>query len=270
MKLKNILNLLLVSIPLVLSSECDDIDSTLLKSVKKCTTNEEGKIKELAIENYSLNESQVNKLLSYDDLTSLSYTVKIESGTGSIPSHPGFEEIPTAINKFKNLESLTIFYDSYLHPCASDCAFAGITDLGNNVLKDLTNLKTLSIGGIKVSQTNIDEISTLKSLESLKFYYSYLDDSLNYTSLGNLENLSKLEIINIIDGYEMRDSKYYSSRVPKNLVISNKGIKDLTMRFAPASFDNSDLPNLEKLKITWAGGEIDTSYIEQLDKLTDL
>jgi len=269
MKLNKILNLLLISIPLVLSSECDNIDTSLLESVTKCTTNDEGKINGLTIKNSDLTESQVNKLLSYD-LTSLSYTVNFESGDSSIPPHPGYEEIPAAIGKLKNLESLEIYYDCRLHPCASDCALSGIINLGNNILKDLTNLKTLSIGGIKVSQDNINEISNLKNLETLIFLYSYLDDSLNYESIGNLNKLNKLEVNNIIDGYKMRDNTFYSNTVPESLVKSNKGIKELTMTFQPVAISNKDLPNLEKLKFTWSGGEIDTSYIEQFENLTDL
>jgi len=269
MKLNKILNLLLISIPLVLSSECDNIDETLLKSVSKCTTNDEGRINGLEIVNNDLTESQINKLLSYD-LTSLTYSVNFDSGHSSIPSHPGFEEIPSAIGNLKNLESLDISYDCSLHPCASDCALAGIIELGNNILKDLTNLKTLSLGGIKVSQDNINEISNLKNLESLEFHYSYLDESLNYESIGNLNKLNKLVVANIIDGYKTRSDDFYSNVVPESLVKSNKGIKELTMSFQPVSISKNDLPNLEKLDITWSGSKIDTSYIEQFDKLTDL
>jgi len=44
MKLKYIFNLLLVFVPLVLSSECNNIDKSILHSINKCSTNEEGKI----------------------------------------------------------------------------------------------------------------------------------------------------------------------------------------------------------------------------------
>ncbi|KAG4097696.1 L domain-like protein [Neocallimastix lanati (nom. inval.)] len=271
MKLKYIFNLLLVFIPLVLSSECNSIDKSILHSINKCSTNEEGKIIGLTITNRNLNEEQVNQLLTYN-LTELSYTILMEDGETyetHIPEHPGYSKVPPTINNLKNLESLKIHFDSYLHPCSFDCAYRGISFIEKNILKDLKKLKNLYIGGIKVSQENIDEISTLENLESLIFVNSYLDDSLNYKPLGNLNNLTKLEINNIRDRYISVDDIGYSRNIPKSLVISNKGIKDLTMNLGAVNITKNDLPNLEKLTIGF-DYDFDTSFVEQFNSLTDL
>jgi len=273
MNLKYYLNLLLLSIPFVVSSECNDIDSKLLKSVTKCTTDENGKITGLSIRNTSLNKEQVNQLLSYN-LKELSYTIEVEvSSNYRVPIHKGYSEIPPAINKLKNLEYLYIYFDSYIHPCASDCAFAGVIPMGKNVLKDLTNLKYLHLGGIELSQDNIDEISTLENLETLEFYQSYLKESLNYKPLGDLKKLNKLYAEQVMDGYvsnQDTSSTTYTPILPENLVKSNKGLKELQMIIGVVKISKDDLPNLEKLKIRWRGGEYDTCFVEGFDKLTDL
>jgi Leucine-rich repeat (LRR) protein len=267
MKLKYLFNLFLITSPLVLSSGCDGIDKTLSNSVGKCTTNEKGEITGLEIINNYLNEEQVNKLLSYD-LTNLSYTIGMLDGTDEIPDREGFTGVPTAISNLKNLESLKIFFDSYIHPCSSDCEFAGITNIGKDILKNLKNLKSLYIGGINVSQDNIDEISTLENLEELTFYFSYLDDTIDYKPLGNLKKLYKLNVQNTALGYLTLENEYIYKKIPEGLVKANKGIKELTMRINAVTINKDDLPNLEKLKIS--NGDVDLSYLEQFDKITDL
>ncbi|OUM63617.1 hypothetical protein PIROE2DRAFT_9762 [Piromyces sp. E2] len=153
--------------------------------------------------------------------------------------------------------------------CASGpCDFKGIIPMEKNTLKDLKKLKILKIEGIKISQENIDEIATLDNLESLSFDYSYLDDSLNYKPINNLQKLTKLEILssNFQDSdYEL----YYPKDIPKDLV-TNKGIKELTLPSweDPSLIDPKYFPNLETL--TFESDNIDLNILGKFDKLTNL
>ncbi|ORX79323.1 RNI-like protein [Anaeromyces robustus] len=248
------LGLFLVFIPFVLSSECDKIDKDLLKSITECSTTKDGKINKLTISNVDLTEKQVNKLLSSYDLTDLSYNIDFEGSIYSIPKHSGYSEIPTAINKLKNLETLNIHYNLHYASCSAyNCNHAIIITMRKNILKNLKKLKVLDIRGIKISQDNINDISTLDNLESLSFDDTYLDESLNYKPIGDLKKLNKLIIKNNHDSYYDLNKKYYHETIPKDLVISNKGIKELSMILGGSLdlIDVDHLPNLEKLSFTF-------------------
>ncbi|KAL6632607.1 hypothetical protein U3516DRAFT_775101 [Neocallimastix sp. 'constans'] len=268
MKLQYLFNLFLIFIPVVISSSCNNIDKYLSEKVHKCIVNKEGKITQLDIVNdyeNPITEAEVNKLLSYKDITNLDFS--------EIPDQPGYVEIPKSINNLKNLESLKIEYESEYHPCTTDCEYGSITTMGNNVLENLKSLKFLYLSGIAISQDNINEIATLTNLEDLTFYHCYLDKSINYSTLGNLKKLNKLNVINVALEYVTKDiSTFYPNDIPEGLIKANKNIEELTMVIDPVKITKKDLPNLKKLKLSWfydSAKDFDSSFVEDLE-LTDL
>jgi len=271
MILRNILrslSLLLLTISVVLSSECDDIIS--LENVNKCTINEEGKINGLYINVIDMNEDQINKLLAHD-LIDLTYVIYLgQNVENPFSASSDYLEFPAAIKNLKNLQSLTLHCESSFHDYKDPHYMNGLINLGKDYFKNLKNLKSLQIGGVNISQENIDDISSLDNLESLDFSRSYLNESLNYDSLSNLKKLTKLTIDNATGGYNnlLKNNELISSKTPKNLVISNKGIKELYI-YPPVNINSNELPNLEKLSFTFED-DLETSFIEQFNNLSNL
>jgi len=182
--------------------------------------------------------------------------------------HPGYSEFPTAINKLKSLETLILSYSNLIHPCSGDCLSQYLTTIQKDTLKNLENLKTLTIEGVIFSQDNIDEISKMKNLETLYLYTTYLSDTINYSSIGDLEKLTTLNVYHVSGSYENVDD--YKKLIPNSFITSNKNIKNLTI--ALFSDDNvvlENVPKLEKLNI-YADFMPNVEIKENLEKLNEL
>jgi len=270
------LNFLLVASPLVYaeSNECEKFKNHLgdiKESEIDCSTNDNGEINNLTINNNDLTKEQVDKIFSYDlkNLTTLDYTINVGySSTPSPNEHPGYSEFPSSINNLKSLENLVLTYYNAVHPCSSDCLNMYLTTIEKNTLKDLKNLKSLTLDGVNVSQDNIEEIAILNNLESLTFINSFLSESMNYSSLSKLEKLTSLDITHIRDNYEGR---YDGTPIPNSLINSNKLIKNLVIsKFSNENIVLEDFPNLEKLHIPSDIKNYKIDIKEKLENLTDL
>ncbi|OUM57801.1 hypothetical protein PIROE2DRAFT_17100 [Piromyces sp. E2] len=217
-----ILCLLSLGIPFIYADECDKLKDVFedKSSLITCEVNSQGKINYLNVDDMDLKESDIKKILSYDTITDLIY----ELNKGADHEHSGYGKIPS-FNKLKKLESLIIGYEDTYNTCSDSgyCPSVGLGSLPKNTLKGLNNLKSLTINGIKITQENIDEISTLSNLQSLSFDKCDFSKSINYKSLKSLNKLTKLVLIKSVDGYYKSDGKF-----PINLVKTLDGkIKDL-------------------------------------------
>jgi len=98
----------------------------------------------------------------------------------------------------------------------------------------LESLKSLEIIGIRLTQDNIEDISTLTNLETLKFEIASFDKCNDFKPLNQLKNLKNLEI---------NKSK---SSVPSELVNAIKSIEKLVVMDS-GEVNIEDLPNLSQL-----------------------
>ncbi|ORX82658.1 hypothetical protein BCR32DRAFT_162166 [Anaeromyces robustus] len=247
-------------------SECEKLQDNLKDrktQIVSCINNDEGKISKLEIKNYDLKEEEINKILSYDTITDLYYEVE-----GNLKEGPSYRDIPSSIKNLKNLTSLSINYMEEYNMCTTWCPEYHLNTLEKDLLKDLKNLKSLQLFGILISQDNIDEISTLKNLETLYFSETATNDVLDYSSLSNLDKVKNLSII----GYNPRiyDNKNYNMMNIDELIKNFKSVEMLNAdlyKYLDISYLGK-LNSLTKLRL----GSIseDFTFLEELNDLVDL
>ncbi|ORX55928.1 RNI-like protein [Piromyces finnis] len=237
------------------NKDCEEIKSFLEEknlvfdeAILSCNEDNTGKVTTLQILDYDLSDEIIQKLLSYKTITNLYY------GIFNLNSDKtNYSDFPISINSLPNLKELALSYK-------------GVNDsdkgtIAMDVLKVSKELKSLTLGGIEISQNNINEISALTNLEELNFVYcSY--SNINYDSLKSLNNLIALEM----DGH----SSYQLSEIPdfvftlsklKNLVITGHSISTIDEKLA-------SLQNLEYLDLSL--NQIDAELPEKLNSLSHL
>jgi len=243
--------------------ECKELKSIMKEKFSSrdyvCKTNKEGKIEKLQFEDEGLEEKDFEKIQSYDTIKELSYSVYDELPLRKDPK--GFNSL-TNLKNLKNLEKLTLTYNCNYNPCTTRCIVYHLNTIGKNVFKDLESLKELNVFGIKLSQNNIDEISTLKNLESLSLDYCTFDLVEDFSSLSKLKKVTNLSSIQSISGYENSDS----DTVPGEFVNEFKNAKVLNIDNG-RDINYKQFVNVEKMIIDY---EEDTSFLKDFKKLKEL
>eukprot|EP00833_Pecoramyces_ruminatium_P010653 jgi/Orpsp1_1/1184685/evm.model.c7180000090570.1 len=169
-------------------------------AVGDCVLNENNEISKLVIQDVKLSQKDFDKISSLSNLTELD---------------------PEGIYSYDRCCTFADLYNEQFNMTIS------------NFQKSIKNLE---IDGMALNQSNIEDISTLINLESLTFYECLQMETLNYSSLKNLEKLSSLYF------YEMNLNDIpdfvYSLPKIKKLNFQSNYIKTIPSKL-------SELENLE-------------------------
>jgi len=251
----NILFALLVSIVTAdIKGECGEIidffDYRHKNScVKGCEVDDEGKVILLKLSGFNITEECVKKALSYNTITTLYY-----NRAGAEFSNQEYTLFPPEIANLTNLEELTFFYTGDI-----------VTNTGieAGALRLSKSLKKLKIHDIVLTQSNIDDISTLTNLENLELKYTNVpSQSFSVDPLKSLTKLSSLQLTNRGFLYleNISEFLYTFADTLKSLIISGHGF-EISDKF-------SKLKNIEYLTITSC--EIGNNILEYLKDLKNL
>ncbi|ORX42814.1 RNI-like protein [Piromyces finnis] len=222
-----------------LSGDCKEIDDFFKErntSVGICEVNSKGEVVIIELNN-GISEECIKKALSYNSITKLEY-----HKYGSTPYYsPKYNKFPPEIANLTNLEEFSYTFTGY-----KDYIKTGIED---GVLNLSKSMKKLSFRGIVISQSNINEISTLTNLETLHLsYFNRPDESFDMDPLKSLNKLKSLEMAN--SGYtilgDMPKVVYSSSKTLTHLVITSHSITKISKDF-------SQLTKLKYLRLSGCG-----------------
>jgi len=141
--------------------------------IEVCNANENGEIIELSVYNFMLNDEEIDKVLSYDTVKTLTYRFMHNEHTKD------FNDFPPRINKLTNLENLYI----------------GEVRIPKGIAAGSSStIKELSIARTTIQQQNIDDISTLINLETLDLRQCSLSNKLKLNPLNKLKKFKSLSL----------------------------------------------------------------------------
>jgi hypothetical protein len=223
------------------NSNSISFDKNLEKEIRNSIGKQSGELKRedlLSINELNLYNKNINSL---DGIENLENLTKLNIKNNNISNI-------YALSKLKKLKSLDI--GNYLH---GHFYYNSIQDI--TPLKSLTNLETLSLSGLKL--TNIDVISNLTNLKELEMYSTLLDWYTDITpDITPIKNLSKLEILNLGKNNIKDISALKGLKNLKKLSLEQNKIIDITPL--------KDLNNLEEVDLVAATP--DKNNIEMLRK----
>jgi len=259
---------------LVLANNCDDIKNYFKekgleynKNIKKCDVDSNGKVIALDIESDTLEESDVDKILSYDTIKKLSYYIGIfgndvNDNTNETENYhfSKYEYFSSHIPKLPNLEDLTLSYNGLREYARGS--------IGDDTLRTMAckdSLKKLTLVGLDLLQMHVAQIGDLINLEELhiinaaqKRDYDYLSGLLKlkvleitefhhnpfveFPNISNFENLEKL----VIRGNEFTSIPSYIAdfKKLKYIDLSNNNISKLPEFF-------NEFPDLEYIDLSF-------------------
>jgi len=219
-------------------NDCDEINSYLEKnnndgiesSGVKCESNSSGKVINLKITNYCLKEEDVDKLLSYNTIRSLTYHDLAYSGCD--------KKFPTGIANLPELEEL--IFEQY-------------DDIDYDVLSKVSKtLKKLSIsvyfdswvGSFDLTQDLINVISQYKNLQDLTLDGLRVRESssLDFKPFGNLKKLTSLKMAS--PGYRNSHQFFF-----EDLLTNTKNLKKFILEnFYLSQTNINEISKLTKLQ----------------------
>jgi len=228
---------------LVNGSSCDELQRK--DGIDICNSNSEGGTKYLYIDTSKLTQDTIDTIGNYTEIESLSFFLTENINV-------------TTFQPFSFLTNLT----------KVDMRTDGIKPVPKDLLNSLKPIKTLEFIDIELDQENIDELSTMTSLETLSIRHSSFDPAVDYSPLKNLTNLNVL----FMEAYEYHHHNYYKrlTEIPDfvfeltNLTAIHIAAQDVT-KF-PEQLSN--LKQLELLDIS--DNKIDDTLPESLNDLPEL
>jgi len=246
--------------------QCQELKDYLNGKIREyeysCENNEEGKIKKLDITDFQMTEEDFEKVQSYDTITDLTYSFYYYGRITFAENLVTDINSLTNLKNLKNLEKLTIDYTVYDNPCTTRCLVYFLGTVKSDTFKDLKNLKELNVFGINLSQDNIDEISALNNLETLKLDYCSFENIKDFSPLSHLEKVNYLSATEGLNGF----GGFESDKVPSELINQFKNIKRLEVDRC-TGIDYSQHPDIEILSIY---KEDDTSFLKNYKNLKQL
>jgi len=237
----------------VIANDCDDIQ-TFLKgeninyesTILDCEVDSNGKVNLLGILDYDLNDKIIEYFLSYNTISNLYYGIFALNENST-------NDFPKTITNLPNLEQLALSY------MGQNSGIKG--PVSSDILKVSKSLNHLTLGGIELSQSNIEAISELNNLEELNLIYCTYNN-INFDALENLSEITSLEIdgqrnnqLNEIPNFVFSLSKL------KNLVISGHNISTISDKLA-------NLKNIENIDLS--SNAIDAELPQSLNSLENL
>eukprot|EP00833_Pecoramyces_ruminatium_P005133 jgi/Orpsp1_1/1179165/evm.model.c7180000068259.1 len=208
-------------------------------NIYDCKTNSEGKIDNLSVIAHNgkeaLHENTVKEIFSHQSITSLIY----------IHDYFTIEEKELPIANLKNLKELTIVNSNNGHSSGEVGREGRSTrrfGISKNIIKNIPkSVKKLDLDGIKMSQRNIDELTSLTQLEEL---------NLRDLDLNNLElNFDGIKKLNKVTKLYISEEKEINRKVFK-IIAKFSNLKELTLEgtLHPLSLKEDDLKLLKDLK----------------------
>jgi len=207
----------LLSLSLAKRDDCSEIRSYKKENyddgVIYCENDKNGALYSLNFSIYNprsidkMNE-YINKVFSHTSVKKLSITI-INDNKLKI-------QFPTETNKLINLEELELIYTKYGEETRSTCYERG--ELNDNVIKDLSKLKKLSLNYINLSDTNIKDIRKLPNLQTLKV------SNCNHNEL--LTDINQIDEL-ILTSINPKFKECSPTDLPKNVISTYKNLKSL-------------------------------------------
>ncbi|ORX80697.1 L domain-like protein [Anaeromyces robustus] len=240
-----------------LKGNCKDIKTYLEEkkidyeeSISECEVNRKGKLISINFDNYNLNEDDIKKILSYETIESLSYTVY----EGNIDFTPSYIKFPSEIFNLKNLKELYLKYVGFREYQRYS--------LSMNYFKQSETIKKLTLVGFEINLNSIDQISNLIGLEEL-----ILDDDTykSSTIFDPLKFLPHLQALTI------HGSSYLELEEFPVTIYNMTNLKKLSItrhRIQTLSNDLVKLKNLEYLDLS--DNEIEFEIPESFNELKEL
>jgi len=232
-----------------------------------CENNEEGKINYLNIvdKDATMSEEDFAIVQNFDTITELIYGIYHDSNDSiELSGNENYFKILKNLKNLKNLEKLHIHYDNKKYDCTTNCNNKkDLTSIETGTFKDLKNLKELDVYGVKLSQDNIDEISTMVNLDTLQLDYCSFENVKDFSSLSNLEKVSFLHSYQTFDGYI--ESSF--TGVPAEFVNQFKNVETLYVDYINNSTSSVDFKQFSNIKSLKIGHEDDISFLKNYSNL---
>jgi len=160
------------------NDECDSINNYLENyddiQIDYCYCNDYDKVTSISIKGETVTQEIINKLASYKTLEKLALT-----RISNFPEDLNFESIPV-----KEIE----FYDLNAYKNRS----FNNHDTPKNILKSLTKAEIVSITGYIISQTTINDLSTLTNVKTINFDLNRFNEGLDFSKLKNNKKLTSI------------------------------------------------------------------------------
>jgi len=209
-----------------------------------------------------------------DDETMITLTLKgsnIQQKTiDEIAKYPSLEELNfNRVHEFEeniSFESLNI--DSI---CFNNLKYGRKINKFSNIyiqtgiLKTLKNVKEVHIRATKISQSTLNELSTLPKLEKIELSESGFDENLDFSVLSNSKKLTDLELSTYSDENPINDSIKTLCQIK---TLKNLNLDSLGTATIPKCIGN--LKNLESLNLNYNYLTNLPSEMSKLKKLKEL
>jgi len=220
------------------TGECHEI-VTYLKDkgygadFNNCEMDENDKVIDLDIYTYCLTEEDVNKLISYKTLKSITINTPFNSRNSPVKklsaSCDALSDFPSGISDLENLENLTLY---------------GLSNFKeNDLLKIPKSVKSLKFANYDVPQFFIHELSSLTNLESLSF---------RVVSFNNTMHLEPLKALTKVKSLTMDNSRFMvhvDTDIPENLINKFANLKKLYIKdYALSQTTIKEIASLTKLE----------------------
>jgi len=255
------------------SSQCNQYYEYLIQekgitsfSSNYCKDNEEGKISRVGIDDSEIDENCIDMLLTFKDtITEMNiYWYGNESVLKKIAGFTNLQELNfyllieletldlSPLNNLVNLRELTI-----------DIYNESNSKIKEGSLDKLSNLYSLRLEKITLTQGLVDDIGKLTKLGVLDINYSGFPTNIDYDPWKNLKNVFYLYIRNV------GVAETPLIEIPK-AVYSMTGLTKLTINYQKITTIDSDIANLKNLDDLELGHNDLTSLPIELNKMESL
>jgi len=224
-------------------------DGDTFPTVQSCERGDDDKTMiSLTLKNSGIEQKTIDELAKYTSLKELNF-VRVHNFEENI----SFESLNIDSISFNNLKygrKINKFSNVYIQ---------------TGILKTLKNVKEVHIRATKISQTTLNELSTLTKLKKLELSESGYDENLDFSVLNNSKKLTDLKLSTHHDGNPINDSIKTLCQIKtlKNLNLDSLGIATI-----PKCIGN--LKNLESLNLNYNDLTNLPSEMGKLKKLKEL
>jgi len=222
-----------------------EIELEYEENVFSCIENSNGELITLKLSNDDLEQKDIDKLLSYNTITSLYYQMYTGYYEEESTIKNRQRKFPSAISKLSNLKELYISYYEIEEWHTHSTYYTN--SIEKNIISNLPkDLRKLGLTDFSLTQDNINEMASLPNLENLILSNCENINDLDFSPFEKSEKITNLEIY-------FRSGRFYSGHsVGKNIIKYFKHLKYLSLYEMEMSQDNINeigtLTNLEKLK----------------------
>jgi len=161
----------------VLRSQYSDDNDDSYVSVEGCSKTDDGKMTALSLKGEKLKQVTIDEISKYEFITKLTF-YRIHEFEENI----SFESLNLTSIGFNNLKygrKIYKFSDKYIQ---------------TGMLKTMKNVEEIHIRANKVSQTTLNEISTLTKLKEFTCYECGYDENLDFSVLKKAKSLNRLAL----------------------------------------------------------------------------